>query len=379
MKVGFDAKRLFNNFTGLGNYSRFVVQALCQYQPDHEYFLFTPKSKSHPEVDVIAQQPNVSVVTPPSIYQVLKAGSLWRTVGVTREHAFRNLDLFHGLSHELPLSIPAHIPAVVTVHDLIFIRYPELYNPIDVRVYKAKVNSACTRAEKILATSHQTKQDIVEFLKVDPAKIDVVYQGCHADFSRRFTKDEIADVKIRYRIPEDYILHVGTIEARKNMLLLVRALASMPEDERVPIVVVGRPTKYKEQIIDVARELKVDTLIHFLHGVSFRDLPAIYQGAKVFVYPSFFEGFGIPIVEALQSDVPVIAATGSCLSEAGGPGSMYVNPNDAEGLAYHLRTLLSNEDLRNSMISSGRAHLKNFQPEVIAGQLMKVYEETLER
>ena len=163
------------------------------------------------------------------------------------------------------------------------------------------------------------------------------------------------------------------------MLLLVRALASMPEDERVPIVVVGRPTKYKEQIIDVARELKVDTLIHFLHGVSFRDLPAIYQGAKVFVYPSFFEGFGIPIVEALQSDVPVIAATGSCLSEAGGPGSMYVNPNDAEGLAYHLRTLLSNEDLRNSMISSGRAHLKNFQPEVIAGQLMKVYEETLER
>lgn len=379
MKVGFDAKRLFNNFTGLGNYSRFVVQALNEHQPDHHYFLFTPKSKSHPEVDAIAQRSNISVVTPPALYRALKATSLWRTIGVTRENSFKNLDLYHGLSHELPLSIPAHIASVVTVHDLIFIRYPELYNSIDVRLYKAKVSSACGRADRILATSHQTKQDIVEFLKVDPAKIDVVYQGCHVNFSRHFSVEEINAVKAKYRTPESYVLHVGTIEARKNMLLLVRALASMPENERMPVVVVGRPTRYKEQIVDVARELKVDKLIHFLHGVSFLDLPAIYQGASVFVYPSFFEGFGIPIVEALESNVPVIAATGSCLSEAGGPGSMYVNPNDAEGLAYHLRTLLSNDDLRKSMITSGREHLKNFRPEVIARELIEIYKETVER
>lgn len=379
MKIGFDAKRLFHNFTGLGNYSRFVVQALSDRKPEHHYYLFTPRSKNHPEVDGIVSHSNVSIVTPPGLYRAFKASSLWRTFGISKEPAFKKLDIFHGLSHELPLSIPTHIASVVTIHDLIFIRYPELYNPIDVRLYKAKVNSACSRADRILATSYQTKQDIVEFLKVDPAKIDVVYQGCHPGFSRTCSSEEIVEVKSRYQIPGEYVLHVGTVEARKNVLLLIRALAMIPAESRVPLVIVGRATKYKDQIVDIARSLSVDHLITFLHGVSFRDLPAIYQGASLFVYPSFFEGFGIPIVEALESSVPVIAATGSCLSEAGGPGSVYVNPNDAEALAYQMRTILASEEIKKNMILAGKEHLKNFKPQVIADKLMHVYLDVIAR
>jgi glycosyltransferase involved in cell wall biosynthesis len=379
VKIGFDAKRLFNNFTGLGNYSRFVVQALSEHKPDHQYFLFTPKTKAHPEVDAIVHKSNVSIVTPPSLYRALKATSLWRTFGVSKEAAFKELDLFHGLSHELPLSIPGNLACVVTIHDLIFIRYPELYNPIDARVYKAKVNTACSRADRILATSYQTKQDIVEYMKVDPAKIEVVYQGCHPIFSKTYSQEEISAAKSKYRIPERYILNVGTIESRKNVLLLVRALALLSDESRIPVVIVGRATKYKSKIIDIARELRVEQWISFLHNVSFQDLPAIYQGSEMFVYPSFFEGFGIPIVEALQSSVPVIAATGSCLSEAGGPGSLYVDPNDAEALAHHIRTLLSNAELKSNMVTAGKMHLKNFRPQVIAETLMSIYNDVVTR
>ena len=124
----------------------------------------------------------------------------------------------------------------MTVHDLIFIRYPELYNPLDVFIYKAKVKAACQQADKILATSIQTKSDIVDFLNIDPAKIDVVYQGCHPSFKRKFSAAEIEKIKTKYKLPESYILNVGTIEERKNVLLLVKALSRLPKDLQSHVV-----------------------------------------------------------------------------------------------------------------------------------------------
>ena len=145
-----------------------------------------------------------------------------------------------------------------------------------------------------------------------------MYQGCHPSFKKKFSVAEIEKVKAKYKLPESYILNVGTIEERKNVLLLIKALSQLPKDLKSQVVIIGRATKYKARIVEEAGRLGVGEKITFLHNVSFADLPAIYQGAQIFVYPSVFEGFGIPIVEALESSVPVIAATGSCLSEAGG-------------------------------------------------------------
>ena len=373
MKVGFDAKRFFNNFTGLGNYSRFVIGALSENIPENEYFLYSPKVKNHAELSAILDRPNIRIVKAPSIYSNLKATSLWRTWGISKEESVKKLDVFHGLSQELPVNLPARVKKIVTVHDLIFIRYPELYNPLDVFIYKAKVRAACRQADKILATSIQTKSDIVDFLHVDHEKIDVVYQGCHPSFKRKYSAPEIEKAKTKYGLPEHYILNVGTIEERKNVLLLVRAFSMLPQELKVHVVIIGRATKYKARIMEAAQRARVSERVKFLHDVSFVDLPAIYQGAQVFVYPSKFEGFGIPIVEALESSVPVIAATGSCLREAGGPGSIYVDPNDAQALAAQIQNVLHDEVLRSKLVSEGTKYMERFQPATIAKQLAYIY------
>ena len=373
MKVGFDAKRFFNNFTGLGNYSRFVIGALSENIPENEYFLYSPKIKDHAEFNAILNRPNIRIIKAPDLYNKLKAASLWRTWGISREATVKELDVFHGLSGELPIKMPAKVKKIVTVHDLIFIRYPQLYNPLDVFIYKAKVKAACEQADKILATSIQTKDDIVNFLQIDPAKIDVVYQGCHPGFKKILTPLEIEGVKAKYKLPQGYILNVGTIEERKNVQLLIKALALLTKDLQRHLIIVGRPTKFKARIIEEAQRLRLEEKVIFLHNVSFADLPAIYQGAQVFVYPSIFEGFGIPVVEAMESSIPVIAATGSCLIEAGGPGSIYINPSDEGELAEQLKRVLTDGELRRRMITSGKNHIEQFDPKVIAEKLLRVY------
>ena len=373
MKIGFDAKRFFNNFTGLGNYSRFIIRALSEHAPENDYMLFTPKVKAHAELNSILSSPNIRVVTPPYAYSLLGAGSLWRTWGISRSADVKELDLYHGLSQELPVKLPENLKKIVTVHDLIFIRYPHLYKAVDAAIYKAKVQAACRQADRIMAISQQTKEDIVHFLNVDAAKIDVVYQGCHPSFRKVFSADQITAIRTKYDLPRHYILNVGTIEERKNVLLLIKAIALLPIDLRIHVVIVGRSTDYKRKIIEHAARLRVSQWILFLHDVPFVDLPAIYQAAEVFVYPSIFEGFGIPIVEALESSVPVIATKGSSLQEAGGPGTIYLDPENEQEMSDTLKTVLSDQDLRKTMIEEGRIHVKQFEPDVISDQVVKVY------
>jgi glycosyltransferase involved in cell wall biosynthesis len=375
VNIGFDAKRLFNNFTGLGNFSRFVVNALSTYHPENHYYLYSTSVKSHPEIDQILLNDNVKIITPRGAYSFLK--SAWRTVGIGQEASAKNLDVFHGLSQELPMTLSSQVKKVVTVHDLIFMRWPKFYNPVDVKIYTTKVKSACKKADMILAISRQTADDLINFLNADPKKVRVLYQGCHPNFKRKYTPDELRSIATKYNLPKEYILNVGTIEERKNVLILVKALALLPKEIRIPLVIVGRGTDYAEKVLAFAKEAGISDWIIMLHNVAFEDLPGVYQGAKVFVYPSLFEGFGIPIVEALESEVPVISATGSCLEEAGGPGSIYINPASEEELAYHLKNVLRDDNLRNQMTVSGKRFVSKFQPEVISQELIEIYKGVL--
>ncbi len=374
MKIGFDAKRFFNNFTGLGNYSRFVIRALSDHAPENDYMLFTPKIQAHPELNSILSSQNIRVITPPYGYTFPGLRSLWRTWGISRSSHVKHLDIYHGLSQELPLDLPSPVKKVVTIHDLIFIRYPHLYKSIDAAIYKAKAQSACRHADQILAISQQTKEDVVHFLSIDSKNIEVVYQGCHPNFKKLFSSEQITSVRAKYDLPRHYILSVGTIEERKNILLVVKALALLPVDLRMHVVIIGRQTAYKNKIIEQAARLRVSQWLLFYHNVSFVDLPAIYQGAEVFVYASIFEGFGIPIVEALESSVPVIASKGSCLQEAGGPGTIYVNPDDEQEMCEQLKRVLSDAELRKGMVAAGRDHIKRFEPSLIANQIVKIYQ-----
>lgn len=361
MRIGFDAKRIFNNFTGLGNYSRFVIDGLTEYYPDNEYFLYTPKVKQHPEVQKYL---SLNLRQPEKI----KVGSLWRTFSIVDDIQKDNLDVYHGLSNELPVRKPAGVKTVLTVHDLIFMRFPEYYGLIDVNIYRWKLKKACESADVIVAVSQQTANDVKEFLHVDDSRLRVIYQGCHPSFYKKFSTD---DVRKKYSLPSEYLLYVGTLEKRKNAGLILKALSRLKNN--IPLVLVGKPTKYIADLDAIIRKHNLHDRVKFINNAAFADLPAIYQGASLFVYPSVFEGFGIPIVEAIASGVPVITSNGSCFSEAGGPDCIYVNPSNPEELADAMTMVLDNPGLRTTMVDGSRTYIERFAPSVIASELMKAY------
>lgn len=364
MKIGFDAKRAFNNFTGLGNYSRFVIDGLAAYYPDNEYLLYTPRIKASPEVAKYLEGDRFTVRQP----EAGVPGAWWRTISISEDIKSDKLDVFHGLSNELPLRKPPGLKTVVTVHDLIFLRFPEYYGMIDVSIYRWKLKKACETADVVVAVSQQTANDLKEFLQVDERKIRVVYQGCHPSFYRMVSVEE---VRKKYSLPDKFLLYVGTLEKRKNAGLIIKALGLMKQ--KIPIVLVGKPTKYFAELEGLIKKHDAREHIRFIYNATFADLPAIYQAASLFVYPSVFEGFGIPIVEAIASGVPVITSNGSCFSEAGGPDCIYINPSNPEELADSVTMVLENDDLRATMVDASRKYIEKFSPRTIAGELMKVY------
>lgn len=375
MRIGFDAKRLFNNFTGLGNYSRFVVRALLDSYPKNIYTLYSPKIKDHPGTKEFRTNPRLLIRTPPRWVKGSGFGSFWRSVNLGNI-AFRDgIDLLHGLSNELPVTKPTGLKTVVTVHDLIFMRYPDLYGKIDAKIYKRKLRNACESADKIIAISEQTSRDLQEIMDVDEKRIEVVYQGCDSIFKHRVSSGQLAEVKAKYSLPEKFVLSIGTIEPRKNAMLVLKALLKL--DREVSAVLVGKSTAYQAELDKFISDNSLSDRVRFIHHAEFKDLPAIYQSSDVFVYPSRFEGFGIPIVEAITSGVPVIGARGSCLEEAGGPSSRYVDPDDDQSLADQINEIMADAAVKQKMIKESQEYVQQFEAPVIADRLIKIYESVL--
>ena len=226
-------------------------------------------------------------------------------------------------------------------------------------------------ADHIIAVSLQTKNDLMELWEIEEEKISVVYQGCHPAFCQQVSENQKETVRRKYNLPETFLLNVGAIEPRKNQLLILKALKAGAIDE--PLVIAGRKTDYLAELQQFIEKKKLQNQVFILPNVDFGDLPALYQCASVFIYPSQFEGFGIPVVEALQSGVPVIAAKGSCLEESGGPDSRYVSPNDEADLAEQIMLVLRDNELRNNMIENGKIYAEQFSDEAIANNLLNIY------
>jgi len=369
MRIGYEAKRVFLNMTGLGNYGRGVVQSMSANYPDNQYFLYTTKVNTGSRADHIRKNTKLIVKTPGSG----QFKSLWRSKFVVNDLKKDGIELYHGLSHEIPFGIhKTGIKSVVTIHDLIFKHYPQYFGFFSKLIYSAKINYACKHSDMIIAMSEKTKSDLVELLKVDAKKIEVIYQCCDDIFYKSFTDINKGEIRLKYTLPENYILSVGTIEERKNLMLLMRALSRLPKDTE--LVVIGKATSaYAKTVKKYITKHNLGKRIRFLTKAAFVDLPVIYQMAQVFVYPSRYEGFGIPVLEALVSGTPVIAATGSCLEEAGGPDSIYVSPDDPNGLAEQIERILSNTELQQTMAQKGRDYAKKFESKKLTAQLMQLY------
>lgn len=368
MKIGFEAKRVYHNTTGLGNYSRDLVRGLAKYYPQNQYFLYNPKKRAVS----LFNTTSLSVVEKlPSSKFYQKFKNYWRQSGVVTDLIKDEIEIFHGLSGELPSGLKKKgIKSIVTIHDLIFIRYPNLYSFFDRKIHFVKFKKAVEQADVIIAISEQTKKDIIDFLKVDADKIKVIYQSCHKAFKMEYSQAVKEKIRVKYKLPKSFILNVGTLEERKNAFSIVKAVS----DIDTKLVLIGRETKYSDSIKKYITAHRMEDKIIFLKHISLEDLAIIYQLATVFVYPSIFEGFGIPIIEALYSKTPVITTNSGVFPEAGGPDSLYVEPFDIQTLSNAITLLLEDQQMRNTMTVNGYNFVQKFSDKEIAKELMDLYQ-----
>lgn len=377
MKIGFDAKRLFCNFTGLGNYSRTLVSNLATFHPEHQYYLYSPKINHDARTTPFLNSKHYHSFAPKTSFK-----SWWRTFSIPKQLQADSIELYHGLSHELPIGIQrSGIKSIVTIHDLIFKVYPKTYSFFDRQIYDRKFRYSCQQADRIIAISEHTKRDIVQYYKIAPEKIEVIYQACHPIYYTLNDSTSIEALLKKYRLPERYVLSVGTIQERKNLKLLIQAYQYLPSNQQLPIVVVGQGGQYKKEVQTLIKAMQLEKKIIWITDLASNEvLQALYQKATLLVYPSFYEGFGLPVVEALLSKTPVITANTSALTEAGGPHSLYVSPTDEQGLAQAIQQVLKHPTLAQTMCNKGYEYAQQlFHPQKLSQQLITCYQQLLLR
>ncbi len=374
--IGFDAKRIVRNGTGLGGYGRTLVNDLIRRNNgDMQLLLYAPDKGRDDLRGQMLESPHSRFVYPKGNPNRLQR-DLWRSKGIVSQMKADGVQIFHGLTGELPIGLKkSGIKGIVTIHDLIFMRHPEYYNWLDVKIYEWKFRQTLKEADRIIAISECTKRDIIELGGISGDNIDVIYQSCNPRFFSSPDSHPSSLPPHLSSLPPRYMLCVGTIEERKNLMLAMRSLAHLPED--IHLVAVGKQTKYAAQVEAEAEKLGLKHRLHMLSGVSDADLHTIYSLAEVFVYPSRYEGFGIPIIEAIFSGLPVVACTGSCLEEAGGPDCLYVHPDDVEGFAQCVSRMLIGSSERDARIQNSQNYVQRFRGTDVAGQVMEVYSRQL--
>jgi len=297
---------------------------------------------------------------------------------MVKDIASSDLDIYHGLSHELPFGIhKTTTTSVVTIHDLIYKFYPSDFSAIDRFIYHKKFTYSCKRADRIIAISESTKNDIVQNYGIEPSKIDVVYQSCNEAFKAHISKEEIASVKKKFNLPEQYLLFVGSVIERKNVLSIIKALESIKKFMNIPLVIVGGGGTHLQEVKKYAESKGLENLLYFPPYISNEYLPQVYRGARVFIYPSYYEGFGIPVIESMYSRTPVIVSNRSSLPEAAGDGGYYIDPDDPETIAEGIVKLLTDKEFYLEQMNIGFQHVQKFNKKETTKALMNVYDKAL--
>lgn len=347
MNIAFDAKRYYHNHTGLGNYSRTLVGNLQQFHPENHYTLLDEKT-------------------------------LRRTFRLGHKAAEAGAEVLMGLSNELPFDIDhrkaSPVRGIVTMHDVAWRTFPEMYHLPDRLLYDWKYGSSARRAHRVLCISESTRRDVMRFYGVEPERICTIYQPVQSLFYNPLSE---AEVESLVGTESDYILYVGSLNSRKNLLCVLQALTLLTPENRPRLIVVGNGREYRRKVEAYIAQHNLQAYVDIRTNVSDnRVLQALYAKALAFVYPSFYEGFGLPIVEAALQQTPVITTNVSSLPEAAGPDAFYIDPHAsdaAQQMVQHLSLLLSDQELRRQKGLQLEAYARStFDPEVLTHQLMEV-------
>lgn len=375
--IGYEAKRIVGNTTGLGSYGRTLLESLSSY--NKQFFLYAPNKGKTQLYSLLLNKENILFKFPSQDFGKI-GQSFWREKGVVKDLLRDKIEVFHGLSGQLPIGIKkTGIKTVLTIHDLIFMVHPEWYSAVDVWLYKQKFFRSINQADSIIAISECTKKDIIKYGNIDERKIKVIYQSFSPIFTQNISQEEKQKIKQKYSLPNDFILNVGTIERRKNVLLVVKAIKELEQSKEndIHLVIVGRQTEYTKEVCKYVEKHNLKERVHIINGVLFDELRVLYSLASVFVYPSIYEGFGIPIIEAIANQLPVIACKGSCLEEAGGEHSIYVENNDVKTMVEAIKVFLYNKERRQQAIEEGLKHIEKFANNDVAQKHIDLYNSLL--
>jgi len=348
LKIGVDAGTLRHTLTGIGWYLWQVLQELAKTADKDSIYLYAPRS-----LTICPHGKNIHLRTGRSYLP----GSFWLQIqgrAVVRQDS---LDCFWGPAHILPLDLPSSVRTVITVHDLVWLLYPETMARYNVFVHKFFFERSVCRANAIIADSEQTKRDLVTKLGVQESRVTVIHGGVEDMF--RPIPSELVHSRLQgIGITGDYILSVGTLEPRKNYPLLFRAFAQLRKG--LTLVVVGQKGwKYRNILQEIDR-LGLQDRLRLLQYVPTEDLVTLYNGARFLVMPSIYEGFGLPILQAMACGTPVLASNCSSLPEVGGNTVVYFNPMSVESLTVKMSNLLTNESLRAEMRKKGLLRARQF-------------------
>jgi len=367
VRIGIDARLIFYHQAGIGQYILRLTQALAQIARDDAFILFT----SRKDKTIHIPQPNVrqQPLWTPSHYR-------FERITLSVELAPFALDVLHS-----PDFIPprwTRCPTVITVHDLAFLRYPRFLTRASARYY-GQVDLAARQATHIIAVSQSTKRDLINLLGVPESKITVIYEAAHPLFAPMDKTRAREFVRRLYNLPDEFVLFVGTIEPRKNLPTLLRAFKRLRDNYKMqlPLVIAGYRGWLVEEVDQALAEVQLGDALRFLGSVRNEELVYLYNAASLFVLPSFYEGFGLPPLEAMACGTPVIVSNVSSLPEVVGDAALLVAPDDVEGLAVAMARVLTDETLRNELRDKGLARARTFSWERAARETLAVYRQTM--
>lgn len=369
MRIGIDARALFGQRTGIGRFLYGVLDAMARSDGGHQFILYSPRPITFPTPNPrwrIATRRRMNGTNGILWLQIYGPWLAWRD----------RLDVLWGPAFHLPVLLPAGIPGVVTVHDLVHVRFPETMERRNYVGLKTLLRPSLWRARHITADSQSTADDLRHHLGITAEKISVVYPGIAADFHARDPGEAGRHTSAAFGLTGPYLLTVSTVEPRKNLTTLLHAYGALPRSVRTrwPLVIAGGSGWRNDAIYAAADPLVREGSVRFLGYVADQDLPWLYAGATVFLFPSIYEGFGIPIVEAMATGIPVIASEIPVTREVAADAVSYVAATDPAGWARAIASLVDDGQQQGRLRERGLRRAARFTNEVSAARLLALLE-----
>jgi glycosyltransferase involved in cell wall biosynthesis len=379
MRIGIDCSLVPGERVGIGQYSYQLVQALSQVDHENAYVLYPVFYYTyHPRYRqaVLPQTSNMVVAFrrfPPLLLRALRHPyAPW----FTKEWLLGRVDVVHSVSFSAPRFRSARKRLVITIHDLSFLTHPECHTPENIRHAVSGTRDAVAWADALIAISQHTRRDLIEHMGASPDRVVVTHIAPNPLCVREENPLVLSHVRNAYQLPRDFILFVGALEPRKNVKRLLAAYAQLSPALRrdVHLVIAGGQGWLSDDIRPMVKALSLTDQVHFLGYVKEEDLPALYSLATVFAYPSLYEGFGLPVLEAMQCGTPVLTSNVSALPEVAGEAALLVSPIDVDAITDGLTRLLEDMDLRAELRRHGYARGRLFSWERCARETLAVYQ-----